>query len=94
MKDIFQLGVLRFLVGFLSEDLAFFMQVGIPVLGVVENMSGLSQEAQLFKYQIRESNGAMRDATSEVQHLLMQHFGNVSLLNKLSLWLPISMCSS
>ncbi len=46
------------------------MQVGIPVLGVVENMSGLSQQLHKFKFFTTSPDGAQQDVTQQVlQHL-------------------------
>ena len=46
------------------------MQVGIPVLGVVENMSGLSQQLHKFKFFSTRPDGAQQDVTQQVlQHL-------------------------
>jgi hypothetical protein len=46
------------------------MQVGIPVLGVVENMSGLSQQLHKFKFFTTSADGAQQDVTQQVlQHL-------------------------
>ncbi len=46
------------------------MQVGIPVLGVVENMSGLSQQLHKFKFFTTSPDGAQQDVTQQLlQHL-------------------------
>ena len=46
------------------------MQVGIPVLGVVENMSGLSQQLDRFRFFRPGPNGSQQDVTDQVmQHL-------------------------
>ena len=46
------------------------MQVGIPVLGVVENMSGLSQQLHKFKFFTTSPDGTQQDVTQQVlQHL-------------------------
>lgn len=42
------------------------VQVGIPVLGVVENMSGLSQQVQHFKFFKPSSDGSQQDVTEQV----------------------------
>lgn len=45
-------------------------QVGIPVLGVVENMSGLSQQLDKFKFFRPGPDGSQQDVTDQVmQHL-------------------------
>jgi len=46
------------------------MQVGIPVLGVVENMSGLSQQLHKFKFFTTSPDGTQQDVTQQLlQHL-------------------------
>ena len=48
----------------------FGLQVGIPVLGVVENMSGLSQQLQKFTFFSPGPDGTQQDVTQQVlQHL-------------------------
>ena len=44
-------------------------QVGIPVLGVVENMSGLSQRLDKFRFFSPGPDGSQQDVTDQ----LMQH---------------------
>lgn len=49
---------------------AFPLQVGIPVLGVVENMSGLSQQLDKFRFFSPGAAGSQQDVTDQVmQHL-------------------------
>ena len=46
------------------------LQVGIPVLGVVENMSGLSQQLDKFRFFSPGPDGSQQDVTQQVmQHL-------------------------
>ena len=46
------------------------MQTGIEVLGVVENMSGLSQCLSAFKFLTTASDGSQQDVTQQLlQHL-------------------------
>ena len=62
------------------------LQVGIPVLGVVENMSGLSQQLDKFKFFRPGPNGSQQDVTDQVmQHLpaelqVMHHISVQTLL--------------
>lgn len=54
----------------LAEMPAALLQVGIPVLGVVENMSGLSQQLDKFKFFRPGPDGSQQDVTDQVmQHL-------------------------
>ena len=55
-------------------------QVGINVLGVVENMSGLSQAAENMSFIVRdgdEGNAGGQDVSEAARKLLLQHFGKV-----------------
>ena len=50
---------------------SFLQQVGLPILGVVENMSGLRHRLGDFSFMRRDGpGGAERDATAEVLELL------------------------
>ena len=53
------------------DDLPFAaLQVGIPILGVVENMSGLRQQLHEFKFFSTDSAGSQQDVTQQVlRHL-------------------------
>lgn len=42
------------------------VQVGMPVLGVVENMSGLQQSLQSFRFLLPGPNGAAQDVSEHV----------------------------
>lgn len=53
-----------------AEAPAALVQVGIPVLGVLENMSGLSQQLDKFRFFRPGPNGSQQDVTDQVmQHL-------------------------
>ena len=49
------------------------LQVGIPVLGVVENMSGLSQHLHKFKFFSSEPDGTQQDVTEQLLNHLPSH---------------------
>ncbi|KAL3131467.1 cytosolic Fe-S cluster assembly factor nbp35 [Trebouxia sp. C0009 RCD-2024] len=52
------------------KEINFCKKVGIPVLGVVENMSGLSQQLDKFRFFSPGPNGSQQDVTDQVmQHL-------------------------
>ena len=52
------------------KEVNFCKKVGIPILGVVENMSGLRQQLHKFKFFRAAANGSQQDVTQEVlQHL-------------------------
>ena len=52
------------------DRLIDWLQVGIPILGVVENMSGLRQQLHQFKFFSTDSDGSQQDVTQQVlQHL-------------------------
>lgn len=53
-----------------TPAVAALWQVGIPVLGVVENMSGLSQQLDKFRFFNPGPDGSQQDVTEQVmQHL-------------------------
>ena len=54
----------------------FHWQVGIPILGVVENMSGLRQAASEFAFKRADANGKEEDVTDKILDLLKQHLGS------------------
>ena len=47
-------------------------QVGIPILGVVENMSGLRQPVSGFRFKALDGNGGEQDVTQQVLAALKQ----------------------
>ncbi|RZA06343.1 MAG: hypothetical protein EOO68_05135 [Moraxellaceae bacterium] len=51
-------------------------QVGIPILGVVENMCGLRQAASGFTFRKAGEGGKYEDITQQVLSLLTQHLGD------------------
>lgn len=52
------------------KEINFCKKVGIPVLGVVENMSGLSQQLDKFKFFSSGPDGTQQDVTEQLlQHL-------------------------
>ncbi|KAL3136006.1 cytosolic Fe-S cluster assembly factor nbp35 [Trebouxia sp. C0010 RCD-2024] len=52
------------------KEINFCKKVGIPVLGVVENMSGLSQQLDKFRFFSPGPDGSQQDVTEQVmQHL-------------------------
>ena len=51
-------------------------QVGIPILGVVENMSGLRQGAAEYTFKRANAQGKEEDITDKVLDLLKQHLGD------------------
>lgn len=56
--------------GLHTTPAAALWQVGIPVLGVVENMSGLSQQLDKFRFFSPGPDGSQQDVTEQVmQHL-------------------------
>lgn len=58
------------------------IQVGINVLGVVENMSGLSQRASALSFVTRgpgSRQAGETDVTEEARRLLKEHFGQVGM---------------
>ena len=48
-------------------------QVGINVLGVVENMSGLRQPAAKFRFLAPQTSGGEQDVTEKVLAAIRQH---------------------
>lgn len=51
------------------------LQVGIPVLGVVENMCGLRQMATGFRYKQIGADGKEVDVTQQLLELIKQRAG-------------------
>lgn len=52
------------------KEVNFCKKVGIPILGVVENMSGLRQQLHQFKFFSTDSDSSQHDVTQQVlQHL-------------------------
>lgn len=74
------------------QTLAGMAQVGIPVLGVVENMSGLSQQLDKFKFFSHMPDGTSQDVTQKLlEHLPAElQVGNVVIFLLCSLSSPSS----
>ena len=51
-------------------------QVGIPVLGVVENMSGLRQAASEVAFKQADGSGGEVDVTARVLQILREQLGD------------------
>ena len=56
------------------------MQVGIPILGVVENMCGLRQAATGFTFKQSNSQGIEVDVTEQILSLIKQQLGDKVIL--------------
>lgn len=64
------------------------VQVGMPVLGVVENMSGLQQSLQSFRFLLPGPNGAAQDVSEDVLKALRS-----SLPDSQVSWHTTAVCS-